>query len=126
MKAVSVKLGEYLSDPKGCPHEWQPLSFVFETQVLDERGRVCIRQPDIEHGRAYLMCVGCAQHTYISTNWVEWQLCGCEHRAFDFKSNSSHPYSIDNGKSWQRVRPDVPKDATCEDTESEKDSVYDL
>jgi len=34
-------------------HRWEPLSFVFESQVLDKDGRVLIRQPHTEEGRVY-------------------------------------------------------------------------
>jgi hypothetical protein len=51
-------------------HEWQPLSFVFETQLLDKDGRVNVRQPDIDAGRVYCVCMRCHQHTYIVTKWA--------------------------------------------------------
>lgn len=48
-------------------HDWRPLSFVFETQLLDNDGRVRIRQPDTEKGRVYCVCMRCHQHTYMVT-----------------------------------------------------------
>lgn len=55
-------------------HEWQPLSFVFEGQLLDREGRVLIRQPDLEAGRVYCVCMKCHQHTYIVTKWANYFL----------------------------------------------------
>lgn len=55
-------------------HQWQPLSFVFETQLLDERGRVAVRQPDMDSGRVYAVCMPCRSHTYIETAWVGYYL----------------------------------------------------
>lgn len=60
----------------GEPHRWQPVSFVFETQILDERGQPQIRQPAIEKGRVYCVCMECAHHTYIETDWVGYYLGG--------------------------------------------------
>ncbi len=51
-------------------HEWQPLSFVFESQLLDNDGRVLIRQPAIDNGRVYCVCMKCHQHTYLVTQWA--------------------------------------------------------
>lgn len=51
-------------------HKWVPLSFVFETQLLDQDGRVKIRQPSLTDGRVYCVCMGCHQHTYIVTTWA--------------------------------------------------------
>lgn len=61
-------------------HNWQPVSMVFERQVLDESGRVIVRQPDTEEGRVYLVCLGCAQHTYMTTSWANYRLYGSEDR----------------------------------------------
>lgn len=55
-------------------HQWQPLSFVFETQLLDRLGRVEVRQPDLEQGRVYAVCLPCRSHTYIETAWVGYYL----------------------------------------------------
>jgi hypothetical protein len=63
---------EQVPDPWGsdyttCAHEWQPVSMVFECQLLDESGRVVIRQPDPDRGRVYIVCLLCASHTSMST-----------------------------------------------------------
>lgn len=58
----------------GSEHNWQPLSFVFESQLLDGAGRVVIRQPAIHEGRVYVVCMGCHSHTYIQTTWVGYWL----------------------------------------------------
>lgn len=55
-------------------HTWQPLSFVFETQLLDHYGRVNVRQPALEDGRVYCVCMKCHQHTYIVTRWANFFL----------------------------------------------------
>lgn len=55
-------------------HQWQPLSFVFETQLLDGSGRVVVRQPDLEKGRVYAVCMPCRSHTYVETAWVGYYL----------------------------------------------------
>ena len=60
----------------GEPHRWQPLSFVFETQLLDGSGRVVIRQPDTEKARVYAVCMECRSHTYVETEWVGYYLGG--------------------------------------------------
>lgn len=56
--------------PRKHVHKWIPLSFVFETQLLDDRGRVQIRQPDLKKGRVFCVCMGCHKHTYIETEWL--------------------------------------------------------
>ncbi len=38
-------------------HDWTPLSFVFETQLLDEDGRVRVRQPATDHAKVYCVCM---------------------------------------------------------------------
>lgn len=58
----------------GTEHAWQPVSFRFESQLLDEQGRVQIRQPSIHEARVYLVCMGCHSHTYIETTWVGYWL----------------------------------------------------
>lgn len=58
----------------GCAHEWQPISFRFEGQLLDGNGRVLIRQPDLNRGRVYCVCMKCHSHTYIETKWVGYYL----------------------------------------------------
>jgi hypothetical protein len=55
-------------------HAWQPISFVFESQLLDQDGRVRVRQPDTKRGRVYCVCMGCHQHTYIETRWAGFYL----------------------------------------------------
>lgn len=67
-----------LEPPRDCPHNWTPVSFAFETQLLDSNGRVRVRQPDTEHGRVYFICTGCASHTYMSTSWVGYRMLGAE------------------------------------------------
>jgi hypothetical protein len=67
-----------LSAPRECRHEWQPISMVFETQLLDQDGRVLVRQPDLDEGRIYLVCLGCASHTYVTTSWIGFRLIGSE------------------------------------------------
>ncbi|WP_433426285.1 hypothetical protein ACQP1V_43205 (plasmid) [Microtetraspora malaysiensis] len=64
----------------GQPHAWKPVSFVFETQLLDKDGRVLVRQPAITAGRVYLVCLGCCSHTYAETDWVGYTLGGPERR----------------------------------------------
>ena len=58
------------SDGDLYAHEWQPISFVFETQLLDAEGRVIVRQPKTEKARVYCVCMKCHKHTYIETDWV--------------------------------------------------------
>lgn len=60
----------------GQEHHWQSVSFVFETQLLDAEGRVRIRQPDVEEGRVYCVCMECHSHTYIVTEWAGYHLGG--------------------------------------------------
>lgn len=52
-----------------CAHEWQPVSMVFETQLLDDEGRVKIRQPALRDARCYVVCMKCLAHTYVQTHW---------------------------------------------------------
>jgi len=61
---------EWAAITRRCKHRWQPVSMVFETQLLDDRGRVLVRQPDLTHGRCYLVCLKCCAHTYVETGWV--------------------------------------------------------
>lgn len=53
-------------------HPWQPISFVFESQLLDRDGRVQVRMPDVKKGRVYCVCMRCHQHTYIETGWANF------------------------------------------------------
>ena len=64
--------------PAECEHVWEPVSMVFETQLLDAGGRVHIRQPDIQEGRVYFICRGCASHTYMTTQWLGARMHGSE------------------------------------------------
>lgn len=73
-------MNEHISNPRDCPHEWQPLSFAFETQLLDADGRVRVRQPDLNAGKVFFVCASCSSHTYMRTQWVGFQLYGSEHR----------------------------------------------
>lgn len=57
-----------------CEHKWQPVSFVFESQMLDKNGRVLVKQPDLSSGRVYCVCMKCLSHTYIETGWVGYYL----------------------------------------------------
>lgn len=57
-----------------CDHDWKPVSFVFESQLLDKDGRVQIRQPDITKGRVYCVCMKCCGHTYMETGWVGYYI----------------------------------------------------
>lgn len=60
----------------GAEHRWQPVSFRFETQLLDGSGRVVIRQPDLREARVYMVCLGCNTHTYVVTEWAGYYLGG--------------------------------------------------
>lgn len=55
-------------------HTWTPISFVFETQLLDDEGRVLTRQPDTKNARVYCVCMKCHKHTYIVSPWAEFYL----------------------------------------------------
>ena len=80
-------------------HEWQPLSFVFETQLLDHDGRVVIRQPDLDKGRVYCVCMKCHRHTYIVTTWVNFYLPDPwaveQAAAEDAAYEATHPESVE-------------------------------
>lgn len=58
----------------GEPHQWQPLSFRFESQLLDSDGRVLIRQPGIPEAQVYCVCMRCRGWTYVVTEWVGYYL----------------------------------------------------
>lgn len=62
----------------GSKHQWQPLSFVFESQLLDYEGRVLVRQPNTKTGRVYVVCMACHSHTYIETKWVGYYIPAAE------------------------------------------------
>lgn len=55
-------------------HAWQPVSFRFETQMLDEHGRVLVKQPAIEDARVYFVCLKCRGYTYGEFEWVGYYL----------------------------------------------------
>ncbi len=57
-----------------CKHKWQPISFVFESQVLDKDGRVLIRQPDLVDAKVYCVCMKCLSHSYVKTGWINYYL----------------------------------------------------
>jgi hypothetical protein len=57
-----------------CDHDWQPVSFRFENQALDQNGRVQIRQPDLTDGRVYCVCMKCLSHTYVNTGFIGYIL----------------------------------------------------
>ena len=86
-------IADHIDNPHECKHNWQPLSFVFETQPLDSEGRVNIRQPGIDHGRVYLVCLRCCLHTYMVTQWAGFQLEGSDHRARRYHPSSSGFYT---------------------------------
>jgi hypothetical protein len=67
----------------GEEHRWQPVSFRFETQLLDSEGRVRIRQPDIKEGRVYVVCMACRTHTYVVTEWAGYYLGGPDYSAIE-------------------------------------------
>lgn len=71
----------FLDHPELCIHDWKPVSMVFEAQLLGDSGSVRIRQPDIGSGRVYLVCLRCAQHTYMETSWSGYRLEGSLDRA---------------------------------------------
>lgn len=73
-----MKEQEWLNAPKDCDHHWEPISMVFETQLLDSHGGVIVRQPDISVGKTYFICRRCATHTYMTTQWVGYRLYGSE------------------------------------------------
>ncbi len=72
--AIDQALG--FESRRACKHKWQPLSFVFETQILGAEGRVVVRQPKTEGGRVYCVCMKCASHTYVVTQWSGFYLGG--------------------------------------------------
>lgn len=68
---------------RSCEHAWQPVSFVFETELLTIsaplgvlEARPIARQPDLVGGRVYCVCMKCASHTYIVTQWINYYLGG--------------------------------------------------
>ena len=67
-----------MSSPARHRHRWIPVSFVFENEALDPKGTVLIRQPNVDKGRVYCVCMGCARHTYIETKWIGYCLGGSD------------------------------------------------
>lgn len=63
-----------MAKPKQHKCKWVPVSFAFETQLLGPRGEVQIRQPNIDKGRVYVVCMGCHAHSYIETRWAGYYL----------------------------------------------------
>lgn len=61
-------------DRSKCRHKWQPISFVFESQLRGMEGEVRIKQPSLERGRVYCICMKCASHTYIDTKWIQYHI----------------------------------------------------
>jgi hypothetical protein len=82
-----------------CEHAWQPISFVFETELWTLRQRSPdsmlnlleppdirtgpkidivpqVRQPDPNQARVYCVCMKCASHTYIVTQFIDFYLGG--------------------------------------------------
>jgi len=52
-----------------CEHCWQPVSMVFERELWRD-GRLVIRQPDLNYGRVYLVCLKCRSYTYAEVGWA--------------------------------------------------------
>lgn len=79
---------DFLLDPVTCEHDWQPVSMVFETRLVDDApgggGRYRVMpQPDLKKGRVYLVCFRCASHTYMETSWANFRLFGSLDREQD-------------------------------------------
>lgn len=83
----------------GEKHRWQPVSFRFETQLLDGHGRVRIRQPDLKEGRVYVVCMECRTHTYVVTEWAGYFLGGPDYSALGMEDygGSMPEDDIDHG-----------------------------
>ncbi len=65
------------SDYRTCDHEWQPVTFVCENQLLTDRGQVIVRQPDPTQAKCCVVCLKCATHSYMTTRFV-YRLYGIE------------------------------------------------
>ena len=87
--------------PRDCDHNWEAVSMAFETQLLDEHGRVQVRQPDLNEGRVYFICRGCASHTYMTTQWIGCRMYGSEDALAEAPA-----YAGVNRDSW-RLNPDA-------------------
>lgn len=95
---MKIDHAEGFENRQTCQHSWQPLSFVFETELsmirpreptsplnmLDPGGLAQprldvvpqVRQPDLEQGRVYCVCMKCASHTYVVTPFIGFYLGG--------------------------------------------------
>jgi len=82
---------DHLNAPKDCAHVWEPAGMVFETQLLDEHGRVRVRQPDMDEGRCYFICRWCASHTYMTTQWIGFRMYGSEDAAVSWEGDDPIP-----------------------------------
>ena len=73
-----------LANPQECDHAWQPVTFVFETEVMQQGEgtdyKPFIRQPDCDKGSVYCVCMACASHTYIETSFIQYKLDGSTSR----------------------------------------------
>jgi len=92
-----MNLGEpYGLCDDGGEHNWQPVSFVFETQLLDSEGRVRVRQPDLKEGRVYVVCMACRTYTYVVTEWAGYYLGGPDYSAIGLEDSAGNlPESAD-------------------------------
>lgn len=59
---------------RNCKHNWQPISFVFESQLLGNEGRVLVKQPNCTAGKVYCVCMKCHSHSYVETVYVGYRL----------------------------------------------------
>lgn len=64
--------------PETCKHNWQPVSFALEGVAPDLEGRTILRTPDAAHGRVYCVCLRCASHTFIDTEWAGFAITAGE------------------------------------------------
>ena len=93
-----IDQAEGFENRRTCSHTWQPVSFVFERElwtlqqrapnsplnILDPAGAAQtridvipqVRMPDDRQGRVYCVCMKCASHTYITTQFAGFQLGG--------------------------------------------------
>jgi hypothetical protein len=99
---------ESFAAPETCPHVWEPISMVFETQWLDERGGVRVRQPDLEEAQTYFICRGCASHTYMTTQWLGVRMYGSQD-AIPEKERGRQNNSINRGP-WHVSMTDEDED----------------
>jgi hypothetical protein len=85
----NLRLDPLLCDD-GEEHRWVPVSFVFESQLLDGEGRVLIRQPRIKEGRVFVVCMPCRAHTYIETEWAGYYLGGPDYSALGMEDEEGN------------------------------------